>query len=120
MNFPNPQCEFIHHVNSYYTQILFGIGAFASVTKIFIGYIVLKKMKKSLNESYFKIRKSVVCTILITLLVITLNFLYNYFLRFRLNIWLIFLASLKGEAEINEIIVAVITLLNSYLEVFLM
>ncbi|CAI2387907.1 unnamed protein product [Moneuplotes crassus] len=118
--FKSNECDHLHTASRVYTIVLFGIGAAAAILKIFIGYIMLSTMKKTLYIPYIRIRTGVAFTVLATLVVISLNAAYNYSNQFSYSIWLVFLLSMKNVSNSQLAFTTITTFCNSFLEVLLM
>lgn len=59
-------CLTIHTTNKVLADLIFGVGVFAAVTKVIIGFIMLKEMKTKLHKPYLDVRRNVWITMCVT------------------------------------------------------
>lgn len=114
-------CLTIHTTNKVLADLIFGVGVFAAVTKVIIGFIMLKEMKTKLHKPYLDVRRNVWITMCVTWLVMGFNAYLNFKEKYSFSIfWILVIIPLKDIQFDYVFLKFSLSFLNVVLEVFLM
>ena len=85
--FTNSTCEKLYNIQMYYNQIQVWVVVSAAISKIIIGLIMLKFMKERLYYPFGDVKKSVIFTLIASVVVISFNYTINDLNEFWEDIW---------------------------------
>lgn len=119
--FSSPECENIDYTARVMAKICLYIGVVATISKIFIGFLMLYIMKKRFNHPYMKVKNGVILTILTTIVIMTMNISLNMFEQYSFSKFYLFvIVPLKGLKTGVILFSFFWSLVNVILEIFLM
>ena len=90
------------------------------IVKAYVGALLLKHMKKKLNYLYFKVRRSVMITIILTVMVMAYNTMLNYFVDENFAIFWYFQVNPTPVTFKRIMVEFVLAITNLMFEIYLM
>lgn len=117
----HPECNTINDINKVMANLIFGVGVFAALSKVLIGFIMLWFMKKRLNKPYLDVKKSVWITMAVTCFVIGFNAVLNYTEHDSFSIfWVLIIVPIRGLDPWDVWRKFLLSFINVLFELFLM